>query len=79
MHLRDRRAGDRLALEFVEQLVDRRAERLFDDRDRDRRVERRHLVLQLRELVREIDRQQIAARRQHLAELHEDGAEASSA
>ena len=38
--------------------------------------ERRHAVLQLRELVRDVGRQQVAPRRQHLAELDEDRAEA---
>ncbi len=72
VHLGDRRARHRNALELVEEHVDRRAQRFFDDADRDLRVERRHLVLQLREFVGDIDRQQVATRRQHLPELHED-------
>ena len=42
---------------------------------RDRGRKRRHAVLQLRELVGEVGRQQVAPRRQHLAELDEDRAE----
>ena len=38
--------------------------------------ERRHAVLQLGELVGEVGRQQVAPRRQHLAELDEDRPEA---
>ena len=37
--------------------------------------ERRHAVLQLRELVGDVGRQQVAPRREHLAELDEDRAE----
>ena len=57
VHLRDRRARHRHALEVVEQHVDRRAQRFLDDRDRHRRIERRHLILKLREFVGDIDRQ----------------------
>ena len=76
VHLRDRRARHRHPFEIVEQHVDRRAERLFDEADRHRRMERRHLVLQLGQFVGDIDRQQIAPRGQHLAELDEDRPEA---
>ncbi len=76
VNLRDRRTRHRHPLEIVEQHVDRGAERLLDQPDRHRRVERRHLVLQLGQFVRDIDRQQIAPRGQHLAELDEDRPEA---
>jgi hypothetical protein len=74
--LRDRRARHRHPLEIVEQHVDGRAERLLDQPDGHRRIERGHLVLQLRKLVGDVHRQQIAPRGQHLAELHEDRPEA---
>src|SRR5690606_30392130 len=72
MHLGDRRGGERLALEMREYLGDRTVERTLEQRERDVRRERRHLVLELRELVRELGRQQVAARRHGLAELHVD-------
>src|SRR5690606_24104473 len=72
MHLGDRRGGERLALEMREDLGDRTVERTLEQRERDVRRERRHLVLELRELVRELGRQQVAARRHGLAELHVD-------
>ena len=53
-------------------VVDRLAEGLLDQRARLRGRERRHAVLQLGELVGEVRRQQVAPRRQHLAELDED-------
>ena len=72
VHLRDRRARDRLALEAREDLADRLPERAFDLGDREVGRERRHAVLQLRELVGDVRGQQVAARREHLAELDED-------
>jgi hypothetical protein len=47
-------------------------ERRLDGRGRDRAVERRDPVLQLRQLIGDVDGQQVAARRQGLAEFHED-------
>ncbi|MCY1359182.1 hypothetical protein D9M69_457390 [compost metagenome] len=70
--LRDRRAGDRLVLEGLEQRRNPAAQRALDDLHRHRRVERRHLVLQLGQLVGDVGRHQVAPRRQDLAELDED-------
>src|SRR5690606_15604239 len=75
VHLRDRRGRERRRLERRERLGDRPAERALDDRNRLLGREWRDLILQLRELVADILRQQVAADRQRLAELHEDRAE----
>ncbi len=72
VHLCDRRARDRYPFEIVEQHIDWRTQRLLDKTDRHVRWERRHLILQLRELIGDIHRQQVAPGRQHLAELHEN-------
>src|SRR5690606_4653576 len=75
VHLRDRRGRERLALELCEDLRHRAMERALEHCERDVRREWRHLVLQLRELVRERRRQKIPAGRDRLAELHVDRAE----
>ena len=72
MDLRDRRARDRHAVEAQEDFVDRPAVDALERREHLLDRERRHAVLQLRELVGDVGRQEIAARRQHLAELDED-------
>ena len=75
MHLRDRRARDRLAVEAREHFADRAPVDALERRDHLLAGKRRHAVLQLRELVGDVRRQEVAARRQHLAELHEDRTE----
>ena len=75
MHLRDRGRRHRLRLETAENLRQRLAVEGFQAGDRLFRREGRHAVLQLGQFVGQIGRQQIASRRQHLAELDEDGAE----
>ncbi len=73
--LRDRGAGDRVAPEIREDSVHAGAEASLDLRHGKIGGERRHLVLQLGQLVGDVERQQVAARREHLPELDEDGAE----
>ena len=58
-----------------EHLVDRPVVRALERGEHEFGGERRHLVLQLRELVGDVGRQQVAARRQQLAELDEDRAQ----
>jgi len=73
VHLRHRRARDGFALEILEDLVHRPT---VDPRERRQHLvggKRRHLVLQLRQLVGDVDRDQVATGGEHLAELHEDG------
>ena len=70
--LRDRRARGGRPVELREHLVHRLAVAAVQRRDHLLGRERRHRVLQLRELVRDVRRQEVAPRRQHLAELHED-------
>ena len=76
VHLCNGRAGDRAALEGGEQRVDGFAERALDDGHRDIGVERRNIVLKPGEFVGDVGRQQVAARREHLPELHKYGTEA---
>ena len=73
--MRDRRRGERLLIEAREHLGERPLVRELDDAARVGAGERRHAILQLFQLVGDVARQQIAARRQHLPELHEDRAE----
>ena len=75
MHLRDRRRRDRPRVEGVVDLVDAPAEPAFDLGDRARAVEGWHAVLQPGEFVGDVGWHQVAPRRQHLSELHEDGTE----
>ena len=72
VHLRDRRRRERRLVELLEHLGDRPSVGALDDRAGLGARERRHAVLQLLELVGDVGRQQVAARRQRLAELHED-------
>ena len=72
MHLRDRSARHRLRLEVFEHPADRSAEGALHLGHRKSGRKWRHLVLQLRQLVGDVGRQQIAAGREHLAELDED-------
>jgi hypothetical protein len=75
MHLRHRGRGHRAALEAGEDLVHRLAIGLFQLRDRLFGREGRHPILQSRQLVGDIQRQQVAASGKHLAELDEDRAQ----
>ena len=63
---------ERRGIEAREELRDRPAERGLDARLGERAVEGRDAVLELRELVGDVGRQQVAPRRDDLAELHED-------
>ena len=72
MHLRYRRRRDRRAVEAGKQNVGMPAERAFDLAHGEFAIERRYLVLQTREFVGDIGRQQITSRAQYLAELDED-------
>ena len=75
MHLRDRRARDRRLVErpedFIHRLAVQPGERGLDLGER----KRRHAVLELRELVGDVRRQEIAPGGEHLAELDEDRTE----
>ncbi len=73
--LRHRCARHRLRVELLEYLGDRLAERALDLGDGELSRKRRHLVLELGQLVGEVGGQQIAARREHLSELDEDRSE----
>ena len=75
MHLGDRGRGDRIARKTREQFFGRRAQRPRDFTCRERGIEGRHTILQPREFIGDVGRQQIAAGGQHLAELDEDGPE----
>ena len=72
MHLRDGCAGHRLPIEAQENLADRLAERPLDDGDGLLGRKRRHAVLQQRQLIGDVRRQQVAPGGQHLAKLDED-------
>jgi hypothetical protein len=71
MNLRDRGGGERRHVEAAEQLSHRTPERFLDAGPRGLAGEGRHAILQLRELVRDVVREQVAPRRDHLAELDE--------
>jgi len=75
MHLRHRCACNRLRIEALEDLAHGLAVGAMERGQHVGQRERRHPVLQLRELVGDIGRQEIAPRRQHLPELDEDRAE----
>ena len=75
MHLGDGGRGERRVVELGEGLGHGPAERALDDAPCLRAREGRDAVLQQRELVGDVLRQQVAARRQRLAELDEDGPE----
>ena len=75
MHLCDRRRRVRLDVEACEDLGDGPLVSRFEYRDGLLARKRRDEVLQLREFVCDVARQQVAARRQRLAELDEDRAE----
>src|SRR5262245_52685565 len=75
MDLRDRGGSQRLRVEASEDRRDRLAERSLDASLGELAVEGRDAVLELRELVGDVRRQEIAPRRDDLAKLHEDRAE----
>ena len=75
MHLRDRRRRHRPLVERDEQLIQRLLEIRLDHRFGLRRGERRQTVLQLGQVARDRLTEQVAAHRQGLAELDEDGPE----
>ncbi len=64
-----------LGVEAGKELVDAPPEGLLDQRGGLGGRKRRHAVLQLGQFVGHVQRQQVAPRRQHLAELDEDRAE----
>ena len=72
VHLGDRGRRERRLVEALEDLGDRPAVGALDDRARLGARERRHAVLQLRELVGDVLGQQVAPGRERLAELDED-------
>jgi hypothetical protein len=72
MYLRDRGARVGLALEGREHLADADTEAALDLAGGKLGGERRHAVLQLGELVGDVERQQVAPRREDLPELDED-------
>jgi hypothetical protein len=72
VHLRNRRGRERFFVELGEHLFGRAAVGFLDDRARDASIERRDAILQLRQFVGDVDRQQIAPGGQRLAELHEN-------
>ena len=73
--LRDRRRRQRLAGELAEDLLHRTAERIAHDPGRGLAGERRHAILEVREFIGDVLREQVAAGREDLAELDEDGSE----
>ena len=75
MHLRNGCSRQWLLFEAAEEFVAGFAEAALDGGARFTPGKRRHPVLQLRQLVGNVRRQQIAPRRQSLAELHEDGSQ----
>src|SRR5664280_1950185 len=75
MDLSNRRARHRRSIEAREDGVDRLAERVLDDGARHGVGKRRDAILQPGQLVGDVGGQEVAPRREHLAELDEDGAE----
>ena len=72
MHLRYGSGSDRLRVEFAVGLANSHAEATFNFSHRQGRIERRYPILQLGQFVSKVWRQQVAAGREHLAELNED-------
>ena len=72
MNLGDGGAGERFALEMREHGVHRPAKGPLDGGNGDRRRKRRDPVLQMRQFIGDVRRQQVAPGRKHLAELDED-------
>jgi hypothetical protein len=75
VHLRDRRGSQRLPVEALENRIDGLVVGRLEDSERLLRGKRGYRILQLRQFVRDIGRQQVAAGRDCLAELDEDRSE----
>ena len=75
MDLRNGCGGQRRRFEGAEDLAERLAEGFLDHGDGDCAGEGRHPILQFRQFIGDVDRQQIAPRRQRLAEFHENRAQ----
>ena len=75
MHVCDGGGGERGLIEGVEHLREGPSVGALDRLAGDGARKRRHAILQLGELVGDIRRQQVAARGDRLAELHENGSE----
>src|SRR5687768_636868 len=75
MHLGNRRARQGGLIKSGKERLQRLAKRALYLSHCQFRSKRRHLVLELCQLVSDVERQQVAPRRQHLAELDEDRAE----
>ena len=75
VHLRDRAGGERLRVDLREHVLPRNAELLFHDGHDLGLRERLDAILERRELLHDLRRQEVGARREHLAELREGGAE----
>ena len=73
--LRDRAGRERLRFDRLEDVLPGHAELLLHHRDDLRLAERRHVVLQSRELFDELGREQVRPRREDLTELAERGTE----
>ena len=71
VHLRDGGRGGRLDVETRKHAVERRPQGVLDGGDRHVAAERRDAILQLRQIVGDVRRNQIATRGQRLAELDE--------
>ena len=71
MHLRDRGGGERFGIEAGEDISELGGQRVFDCCDGDIAAEGRHPILELGQLVGDVERYQVAACRQCLAELDE--------
>ena len=72
MHLRHRGAGDRHRVDAPEDSRQRAAVRAIERLGDSRPLERRHAVLELGELERDILGNEVGPHRQQLPELHED-------
>ncbi len=72
MHLSHRRGGQRLAVEAGEHFAHRRTQLALDQGGGHGRVEGRYAILQHRQLFGDVQRQQVPAGRENLAELDED-------
>ena len=73
--LGDRARGERLGLDVLEDVFPRHAELLLHHEDDLLLRQRRHVVLELRQLLDEFRRQEVGPRRQDLSELAEGGPE----
>ena len=72
VYLRDGRRGERRGIELLEYLFHRLPVGAPDELARDVSREGRHAVLQFRQLIGDVRRQQVTARRHGLAELDEN-------